>query len=58
MHENFCQGKFAVKHTIGRFKSALEQTINRSQKSQVWHHWKDSSKGPCHQMGIDLSRNA
>lgn len=39
IHENFCRGKFVVKHTIWRFKSvgadiALEQTINRSQKSQ------------------------
>ena len=39
IHESFCEGKFVVKHTIGKFKAvgadmALEQTINRSQKSQ------------------------
>lgn len=39
IHESFCDGKFVVKHTAGRYKAvgadmALEQTINRSQKSQ------------------------
>ena len=39
IYESFCEGKFVVKHTIGKFKAvgadmALEQTINRSQKSQ------------------------
>ena len=38
IYENFCLGKFVVKHTIRQFKSggvdmALEQTINYSQKS-------------------------
>ena len=53
IHGSFCDGKFVVKHTTGRYKyfgadMALEQTINRSQKMSIWNHRDDSPKRFCH----------